>query len=257
MQKMQFGVVHSLVGQVPFIREDNARYLYDLVLREKYTRILELGIGHGTATCYMAAALEELGAGLITSVDLIETERHFQPTAEEQLSTTGLSRFVEIIRMQSGYTWFLHDNILKNSKCGACEAEYDLCIIDGPKNWTIDGAAFFFVDKLLKVGGRIIFDDYFWTHSRDSRHHDSTDGISHRSLSHAELETPQIKEIFELLVVQHPNYSNFTLLAEGSWAVAQKTSTSSTSKSYSIVYDSSYRDIFAKAFHKIRRYIRP
>jgi predicted O-methyltransferase YrrM len=253
---MQFEIVHSLVGRVPFIREDNARYLYDLIHREKYARILELGIGHGTATCYMAAALEEIGVGRITSVDLIETEKHFQPTAEELLSRTGLSRFVEIIRMQSGYTWFLHDKILSNTKDGSCEEEYDLCIIDGPKNWTIDGAAFFLVDKILKTGGRIIFDDYFWTHARDSGETDATDGISHRSLSKIELETPQIREIFELLVVQHPSYSNFTILAEGSWAIAQKTGASSHSKSYSIVYNSSYRDIFAKAFHKTRKYIR-
>jgi hypothetical protein len=34
---------------------------------------------------------------------------------------------------------------------------------NGPKNWTIDGAAFFMADKLMKAGGWIIFDDYDWT----------------------------------------------------------------------------------------------
>jgi predicted O-methyltransferase YrrM len=253
-EKMKFEEIHSLVGHVPFISKDNAKYLYDLILSENYRRILELGIAHGTATCYMAAALQELGAGQITAVDLIETENHFQPTPKEQLSRTGLSNFVEIVRMQSGYTWFLHDNIRRNTRNKICQDEYDLCIIDGPKNWTIDGAAFFFVDKLLKPGGRIIFDDYSWTYSNDSGGRDSTDGISHRSLSKVELETPQIREVFELLVVQHPNYSNFTLLPESSWAIAQKIS--STTKSYSIIYTSSYKDIFAKVFHKVRRVIR-
>jgi predicted O-methyltransferase YrrM len=253
-QKMKFDEVHSLVGHVPFISRGNARYLYDLVLRENYTKILELGIAHGTATCYMAAALEELGQGQITSVDLIETASHFQPTPEEQLLRIGLSQFVEVIRMQTGYTWFLHDNILRNTYGSVCREEYDLCIVDGPKNWTIDGAAFFFADKLLKPGGRIIFDDYLWTYLKNDKYCDATDGISHRSLSRAELETPQIKEVFELLVVQHPNYSDFELLADSSWAIAKKKS--SANKSYSIIYSSSYKDIFAKVFYKVSKAIR-
>ena len=65
-------------------------------------------------------------------------------------TATSLSNFATVKRMQTGYTWFLHDEIVKNTKDNICNKVYDLCIIDGPKNWTIDGAAFFFVDKLLK-----------------------------------------------------------------------------------------------------------
>lgn len=79
--------------------------------------------------------------------------------------------------------------------------------------------------------------------------------ITHRSLSEDERKTPQIREIFELLVVQHPNYSNFVRLVEGDWATAQKVP--SLLRSYSIVrdYQETYKDVVARIFHTIRRYV--
>lgn len=219
---MKFDDVRSRVGDVPFITDDDARFLYDLILEEHLTSVLELGIAHGTATCFIAAALEELDEGSVTAVDLIEAEEKFAPSAEEQLQRTGLHEFAEVVRMKTGYNWFLHDRIRDNTADGQCRPIYDLCIIDGPKNWTIDGAAFYFVNKLLLDGGWIIFDDYDWTYADADRKRDATDGISHRSLSKAERETPHIREVFELLVKQHPSYGNFVRFDNSGWALAQK-----------------------------------
>jgi predicted O-methyltransferase YrrM len=221
-----------------------------LIIQEKLTNILELGIAHGTATCYMAAALQELGEGSITAVDLIEVKEHFKPSAEEQLEKTNLSDFATVIRMQTGYTWFLHNEIAKYTKDSVCEEVYDLCIIDGPKNWTIDGAAFFFVDKLLKKNGWIIFDDYKWTYANANNQQDSTDGITHRSLSKEEKEIPHIREVFELLVKQHPNYGNLIVLDDGEWVLAQKTM--SQNKSYVINNRITTKAILVKLFRQLR-----
>lgn len=251
---MKFEDISSLVGHVPFIINKNARRLYDLILKEKRTNILELGIAHGTATCFMAAALEELGGGTITAVDLIDAKDYFKPSAEDQLEKTGLSRFVTIKRMKTGYTWFLHDDIVKNTKNNICNEIYDLCIIDGPKNWTIDGAAFFFVDKLLKKDGWIIFDDYKWTYTSADSNSESTDGITHRSLSKDEQEIPHIREVFEFLVKQHPHYGNLMVLDDGSWAFAQKTMVGD--KTYRVVYEETLKDMAIKAFYKIYRTIK-
>ncbi len=105
----------------------------------------------------------------------------------------------EIIRTKTGYNWFLHDNIARNTADSCCRPEYDLCIIDGAKNWTSEGAAFFFVDKLLKPGGWIIFDDYQWSAAWVEQHEGrtATDGIANRALSQAEIETPQIREVLD------------------------------------------------------------
>lgn len=210
------------VGNTPYISKSNGSFIYNLIINEKLTNILELGIAHGTATCYMAAALQEMGCGSVTSVDLLETRNAFKPSVEELLKKTGLSNIVTVKRMQTGYTWFLHDEIVRNTEQNLCNQIYDLCIIDGPKNWTIDGAAFFLVDKLLKKNGWIVFDDYNWRYADADLTRTSTDGITHRSLSTEEKDTPQIRDVFELLVKQHPNYGNFMVLND-EWAIAQKT----------------------------------
>ncbi len=251
---MKFSTVESHVGETPFISKTNAKLLYQMILDRKLTRILELGIAHGTATCYMAAALDELGGGLITCVDLLNPVPPFNPTAEEQLQRAGLSHLAEIARMETGYAWFLHDDIVRNTTNHRCKEVYDLCVIDGPKNWTIDGAAFFLVDKLLKKDGWIIFDDYYWTYAAADRRRGMTDGITHRELSQGERETPQIREVFELLVRQHPNYSNLEVVAGTDWALAQKCV--SDSKTYTIRYDESYKDVVGRMYGKARQLVR-
>ena len=248
---MRFEEISAMVGSVPFISKDNGRFLYDLILKERLTNILELGIAHGTATCYMAAALQELGEGSITSVDLIEVKDTFKPSAEEQLEKTGLTKFATVIRMQTGYTWFLHDEIVNNTKDNVCNEVYDLCVIDGPKNWTIDGAAFFFADKILRKNGYIIFDDYHWTYASANRRRDATDGITHRSLSKDEQEIPHIREVFELLVKQHPHYGNLMVLDENDWVLAQKIM--AQDKTYTIVHRETTNSIVGKVVYKAYR----
>ena len=251
---MKFEIIADIVKDIPFIRVDNAKYLYELIVNEKLANILELGFAHGTATCYMAAALDELGEGKITAVDLLAAKEVFMPSIEELLKKIKLEKYVNIQRMQTGYTWFLHDDIKAQTKKDICNTKYDLCIIDGPKNWTIDGFAFFLVDKLLKENGWIIFDDLIWTYRGANNSRTVTDGITHRTLSESELNTPHIKEIFELLVKQHTNYSELTVYPELNWGVARKRF--SFKKNYTIKYEGLITDSIRKKYIKIKRKIK-
>ncbi|MFC1694669.1 class I SAM-dependent methyltransferase [Pseudomonadota bacterium] len=254
---MKFEEAHNFVNDVPYITKGNARVLYDLIIENNLVNILELGIGFGSATCYMAAALDELGGGKITSVDLLSAGEFFKPSAEEQVEKMGLTHLVEVVRMKTGYNWFLHDEIHRQTKNDVCMEKYNLCIIDGPKNWTIDGAAFFMVDKLLLKDGWLIFDDYSWTYADADKGRDQTDGITHRELSKAEREIPHIREIFELLVKQHPNYGKLMLMEEANWAIAQKTG--NYSKQYQVTYSRkniesrpSLIDLARRTYNKLR-----
>jgi predicted O-methyltransferase YrrM len=245
--RMKFDEIHKLVGHVPFISKRNAELLYATIIDHRLTNVLELGIAHGTATCYMAAALEELGSGCVTAVDLVAAAGTFRPSAEEQLKATGLERFAVIHRMQSGYTWFLHDEIRRQTADDKCQAVYDLCIIDGPKHWTIDGCAFFLVDKLLNQNGWLIFDDYMWTYQNAGR--EVTDGISNRAMSEEERRSPQVREVFELLVKQHPNYSEFEVSGDGNWASARKIA--SDTKDYHVIHRETYADFFGYMLRRL------
>jgi predicted O-methyltransferase YrrM len=172
---MDFDSIHEIV-------DGNGALLYELVLRERPARVLELGIGRGAATCYIAAALDEIGRGKLTAVDAVDAQR----SAERLVAETRLDGFVDIVRMQP--TWFLHDEIARSTRDDRCRAVYDLCIINGPEDWTSDCAAFFLVDKLLHNGGWVV--------------------------------TAHANDMFELLVKQHPSYTN--LVKHGSWSLAQK-----------------------------------
>ena len=249
--KMKFREIEKRLRGVPFISPQDAEYLYNLILENDVTDILELGIAHGTATCYMAAALRERGGGHITAVDLLEAKDYFEPSAEEQIRAHGISDLVSIVRTQTGYTWFLHDAIREATTDTLCVPAYDMCIIDGPKNWTIDGAAFFMADKLLREGAWLIFDDYCWSYSLANDRRDATDGITHRNLSQDEYETPQIRGVFELLVKQHTAYSDFKVI-NNNWAIARKIRSEVKCTTYIDRHEDTYRDLANLMFHKAR-----
>ena len=252
---MKFSEVHARVGNVPFITPANARRLYDLILDQQCRDVLELGIAHGTATCYIAAALQELGRGCVTAVDLEAARQQFTPSAEQQIADLGLQSHASIVREKSGYPWFLHDEIVRCTTDDVCQPSYDLAIIDGPKNWTIDGATFFFVDKLLRRDGWIIFDDYHWTYADAESQREATDGITHRSLSEAERTTPHIREVFELLVKQHPDYGSLQVIDNCDWAIAKKDYR--TEKIYSVVDQTSPLDFLKARLRQFKRSVRP
>ncbi len=215
---MHFNKIAKLVEGIPYIQKQRGKQLYDHVLKTKPESCLELGFAHGASSCYIAAALDEIGSGKLTCVDL-DSSKNREPNLELLLKKTNLQQFVNIHREQNSYTWFLKNEIEKNTNGYNCKQIYDLCFIDGPKNWTIDGLAFFLVDKLLKQNGVIIFDDYQWVYKDYSK--SVLDGIAIRDMSQDQINTANIKLVFQLLVMQHPNYSNF--IVDEDWAWAQKT----------------------------------
>jgi predicted O-methyltransferase YrrM len=254
---LKFGEVYALVKGIPFINRRNAEALYNLIVEAKLRNCLELGFAHGTASCYIAAAIDELGGGELVSVD-IESGREWQkPSIEELLSRVSLEQYVKVYREKTGYNWYLQNIIARQSENEnkICEPIFDLCIIDGPKNWTIDSSAFFLVDKLLKPGGWIIFDDYNWSYGQADHSRAATDGIIHRELSESEREVPHIRQIFHLLVMQHPNYGNFRIQEDSDWAWAQKTNSPLEPKrvSYELYTSRDYLSILA---HKLRLFLR-
>jgi predicted O-methyltransferase YrrM len=255
---VKFEAVQAKVAGIPYIGGRNARILYDWIIEHELRDCLELGFAHGVASCYMAAALDELGHGHLTSVDLLAAQEWQNPSIEELLERCGLSSRVTVIREHSGYNWYLHDAIQRQTTKDGCAPCFDFCIIDGPKNWTIDGLAFFLVDKLLRPGAWILFDDYQWTYAESAKGEDSLDGLSLRNLSEAELTTPHVQEIFHLLVMQHPNYGNFrvqSLHSAQEWPWAQKIPECQT-REFVVEHRETYRDLISSVALRLRRRLR-
>jgi predicted O-methyltransferase YrrM len=187
-----------------------AREIYDFVRREQPRECLELGFAHGVGTVYIASALEANGEGRITSVDRAAA-REFDPPAEELVARAGLEHRVELVREESTYNWFLHRRIGERSRDGRCEPYLDFCFIDGAHTWVDDGFAFFLVDKLLRPGGWILFDDLNWRMPE-----------SWSDVPEHERRMTQMNEVFELLVQQHPAYDRIE--TDGRWGWAHKSS---------------------------------
>lgn len=222
---MKFEAIRELIQGVPYVMDDMAFDLYHHVLETGPKGCLELGFGHGASSCYVAAALDELGQGHLTSVDLLAAKEWQDPTIEQLLEKTGLGDRVKVVRENTGYNWFLKKMIAASTTDGVCTPCYDFCFIDGAKNWTIDGGAFFLVDKLLREDSWIVFDDLQWTYeSKLKEGKKKTDGVSMLEMGEDELIQPHVELIYQLLVMQHPSYSNF-LVKDDWWGWAQKSAT--------------------------------
>ena len=144
---MEFKAVYDKIKDVPFIEPSNAQAIYDFILETKPAEVLELGFAHGTSSCYIAAALKANNHGRLTCVDLHAVRDQFKPSIRGTTEGSRLSDIVEIHRMQSGYNWFCttRSKEQSNNTEKVCKPVYDLIIIDGPKNWTIDSSSFFCV----------------------------------------------------------------------------------------------------------------
>lgn len=220
---MKLDRIHEILDGVPYINRKYGGLLYEHILRTKPEQCLELGFAHGKSSCYIAAALDELGRGHLTSVDLVSSKER-NPNLEGLLKRTGLGKYVTVQRERNSYTWFLKKKIQERSPEGRrCEPLYDFVFIDGPKSWTIDGCAFFCADKLMRENAWILFDDVDWTYAgyEKATGKTATDGIDHRELADDEKREAQIEHVFRLMVMQHPDYSEFQLL-DGKWAFARK-----------------------------------
>jgi hypothetical protein len=153
-------------------------------------------------------------------VDLLAGLEWQHPSIEELLAQAGLARYVTVLREHNSYTWFLKKAIEANSEGVNCRPVWDFCFIDGPKNWTIDGCAFFLVDKLLREDGWLLFDDLTWRYA-EVTDRPVLDGITIRELGEDERDTAQVELVFRLLVMQHPAYGNFRI-QDNWWGWAQK-----------------------------------
>jgi predicted O-methyltransferase YrrM len=82
---------------------EQGRVVYDHVRRTRPAAVLELGTAHGVGAAYLAAGLEDNGAGTVTTVDFAGAA--YDPPPEAVLELAGVRDRVEVVRRFSSYTW--------------------------------------------------------------------------------------------------------------------------------------------------------
>lgn len=219
---MKFEEIKNHLRGIPHTPPEDGEILYNFILSHKPKNILELGFQHGVSTNYMAAALDELGEGKITSIDR-EIARNEKPNIIELSDKTRLSKYINPIYANTSYIWELRKILKNNIKNPENKTTFDFCFIDGAHNFETDGFAFFLVDMLLNEGGIILFDDIDWSYQK-SPTLQNQDFV--KQMPEEERNAEQIRDVLELLVTTHPNYQ--ILEIKNRWAWVQKTSSTNT-----------------------------
>lgn len=197
---MKLEDVAAVVDGLPWMKRPQARVMTDLIMAQRPRNILELGFKHGVSTCYMAGALDELGGGHVTTVDLTSA-RELSPNADELLGRLGLSDYVTVHYEETSYIWRLLEMLERSPR-----PQFDFCYLDGAHNWETDGFAFYLVDKLLAPGATLVLDDIDWSYEKSPTLQDEP---WVQAMPRDQYEMRQLEKVFRLLVCEHPNYTDF------------------------------------------------
>ena len=214
---VKFEAIHKIVGDTPCLDSRSCRMLYDFILRSNIKDCLELGFAHGKSSCFMGAALHEKGqGGKLVTIDR-NSVKSLKPNILEQIEKTKLSDYVQPVFSETSYTWELMHLIEEATVSGHCIPEFDFVFIDGAHTWETDACAFFLVEKLLRPGGWILFDDLMWTLENSP----SMSQEEHvRAMPEDVRKTPHVERIVTLLVAQSPEFQD--ILIRDGWAWAKK-----------------------------------
>jgi predicted O-methyltransferase YrrM len=197
---MDLSQVKDVVKDLPYMKLERAKLLEKIIQERGHKRLLELGFYHGVSSCYFAAALPDHPDARLVTIDR-EVARDKTPNVEHLLSELGLRHKVDVYYEPYSYTWRMM-RMLEDGQAGT----FDFCYLDGGHTWDISGFAFCLVDRLLAPGGTLVLDDLNWSIAGSS-------ALKDRS-STAEIpldvrEAPQVRKVFELLVMTHPEYEDF------------------------------------------------
>jgi predicted O-methyltransferase YrrM len=214
---VKFEQIQQAVEGVPIMTPAQGQVIYEHVLETGPTNILELGTASGVSAAYMAAALDELGRGTVTTLDREQFLPSPLPEQQAFAKAPELLRYVRFERPpHSSYVWWLLRQIeAASDAAGNCVPAYDFCYLDGAHDFTIDGLAVFLVEKLLRPDAWLLLDDLNWSYVADVADYDR------ETYSLDEAEAPHVRIIFDVLLKQHPSFTEFRV-QDGSWGWAKK-----------------------------------
>ncbi len=104
-------------------------------------------------------------------------------------------------KYNDSYNWSLIKLIEENQN----EPIFDYCFLDGAHTVAIDALNFFLVDRLLKVGGYLDFDDYNWKLRGSSLDPTLIPEINDQ-YTDEQIDSKQVKMIIDILVKPDPRY---------------------------------------------------
>ena len=136
------------------VTPERGAFLRDLCQAEHATSSLEIGMAWGLSTLFILEALAENGAGpgAHVVIDPFQTSR-WHGAARRSVRAVGADAMIEFHEERSELTL---------PRLVTAKRQFDFAFIDG--NHRFDGAIvdLIFVDRLLKPGGLVVFDDVWF-----------------------------------------------------------------------------------------------
>lgn len=200
-------------GRLKYMNLEQARFLRDFIRTHDLRDLLELGFFHGKSTAYMAAILEELGRGHITTMDL-EAAKKRRPPIARVLSELRLTHRVTPVYSHRSFTWDLRGLLAESPG-----PRFDFCYIDGAHTWDGTGFSFLLVDLLLKPGGWVVFDDLDWSIVKSRAAMKNMDRYA--AYSDEEKNAKQVRDVWRILVAAR-GYQNLHEEEHFHWGIARK-----------------------------------
>jgi predicted O-methyltransferase YrrM len=204
--------IFSRVGNVPFMHLKHGCMFYDFITSNHLSVGLELGFLHGVSTAYLAGAIQELGCGDLTTIDVM-LARDRVPNIHQVLDMTGLTGLVRIFYEPRSFNWRLM-RLLEDDRYES----FDFCYINTSRTWYDTGLAFCLVERLLRPGGWVVFNDLHYNFRESSRRDESWV----KKLPEEEQTISQIERVFELLAEQNPYFGSYRRLDRFGFAQKQR-----------------------------------
>lgn len=208
--------IHEVQEQFPdllYMKLEQAETLDRFLKEHRLTNCLELGFFHGKSSAFFASILRDMGEGHLTTID----QKHSidrSPNIHEVLGALDLASWVTPIFEPRSFNWRLMRMLEENPR-----PAFDFCYIDAAHTWYDTGLGFFLVDKVLKPGGWILFDDLTFDYQRLITPGKKPPEYLAR-MTGEERETQQVLKVWDLLVKEHPGYDEF--IQDERWAFARK-----------------------------------
>jgi predicted O-methyltransferase YrrM len=182
---------HAAVGQantqtINFIATTNCRM------------IAEIGVYMGATSELFAKYLNGEG-----ELHLFDFEAHVDDVQTKLKALGYRNVFVHgnSRKTHDSYNWSLMRVLQKHS-----EPLYDYVFLDGAHSWNVDALAFLLVDRLLKVGGYIDFDDYYWTIAESGTMNPEVFPAMKEWFTEEQIREAHVRHIVNLLVRRDPRY---------------------------------------------------
>jgi hypothetical protein len=158
------------------------------------TVVAEIGIGIGATTQELARIMDNGGELHLYDFHAKLAEVIGDLKARGYHNVVG---FGNTTKYWDSYNWSLMKQVHAHRS-----PIYDYIYLDGAHMFLHDGLAFVLCDRLLKPGGFIDFDDYFWSLSRSKWMADTR----HDYLTDEQIDAQQVKLVIETLVEPDPRY---------------------------------------------------